>query len=452
MDPPDDGTVQEYRFDVGENYQSSWLPLPYPAQEIDIDGDWRYDFASLDVVSPERNAQDVDYVVQSLEIDYQAAELIAAAPASEDFAELRSLPDDLPPEVATLARELTANATSAFERAAILQSFFRTEGGFVYDLQTEPGNSSSALVNFLQNRRGFCEQFAASMAVMARAVGIPARVAVGFTPGAPQDDGSWVVGTHDAHAWPELYFQGTGWVRFEPTPATRTGSVPSWTVRPAVGEDGSPNVPDAAGGQGNQAEGPIPGQEDLPVGAGDAAGTAASTWIAVGLAVAGGALVLAVPTIIARIRRAWRWREARGDRVGEAEAAWSDLRDTSRDAGFEWDPASTPRQTGQDLAARTKLDPDSGDLLTHLVTTTERARYSTTPNDTEGLRADSAMLRRTVLRSRPVLQRFGAAIWPAATRDVMITTANRVADGLDWTDAAGDRMRERAGRLVGRRG
>ena len=452
LDPPDDGTVQEYRFDVGENYQSSWLPLPYPAQEIDIDGDWRYDFASLDVVSPERNAQDVDYVVQSLEIDYQAAELIAAAPASEDFAELRSLPDDLPPEVATLARELTANATSAFERAAILQSFFRTEGGFVYDLQTEPGNSSSALVNFLQNRRGFCEQFAASMAVMARTVGIPARVAVGFTPGAPQDDGSWVVGTHDAHAWPELYFQGTGWVRFEPTPATRTGSVPSWTVRPAVGEDGSPNVPDAAGGQGNQAEGPIPGQEDLPVGAGDAAGTAASTWIAVGLAVAGGALVLAVPTIIARIRRAWRWREARGDRVGEAEAAWSDLRDTSRDAGFEWDPASTPRQTGQDLAARTKLDPDSGDLLTHLVTTTERARYSTTPNDTEGLRADSAMLRRTVLRSRPVLQRFGAAIWPAATRDVMITTANRVADGLDWTDAAGDRMRERAGRLVGRRG
>ena len=137
-------------------------------------------------------------------------------------------------------------------------------------------------------------------------------------------------------------------------------------------------------------------------------------------------------------------------------ATWSarprPLGPTSRDAGFEWDPAATPRQTGHDLAERTKLDPDSGDLLTHLVTTTERARYSTTPNDTEGLRADSVMLRRTVLRSRPVLQRFGAAIWPAATRDVMITGANRVADGLDWTDAAGDRMRERAGRLVGRRG
>jgi transglutaminase-like putative cysteine protease len=452
LDPPDDGNLQEYRFDVGENYQSSWLPLPYPAQEIDIDGDWRYDFASLDVVSPERNAQDVDYTAQSLEIDYQAAELIAAPPASEDFAELRSLPDDLPATVAEQARELTANATSAFERAAILQGFFRTEGGFVYDLETEPGNSSSALVNFLENKRGYCEQFAASMAVMARAVGIPARVAVGFTPGTPQDDGSWLVGTHDAHAWPELFFQGTGWVRFEPTPASRTGSVPSWTVRPAVGEDGSPNVPGVPGDQGNQAEGPIPGLEDPDLGAGtNGATSGVSTAIAIVLAVAGGALVLAVPTIIARIRRAWRWRKARGDRVDEAEAAWSDLRDTSRDAGFEWDPAATPRQTGQDLAARAKLDPDSGDLLTHLVTTTERARYSTTPNDTEGLRADSAMLRRTVLRSRPPLQRFGAAIWPAATRDAMITTANRVADGLDWTDAAGARMRERAEELVGRR-
>jgi hypothetical protein len=176
-----------------------------------------------------------------------------------------------------------------------------------------------------------------------------------------------------------------------------------------------------------------------------------STAIAIALAVAGGSLVLAVPTVIARIRRAWRWRRAGGDPIEEAEAAWSDLRDTSRDAGFEWDPAATPRQTGQDLAARAKLDPDSGDLLAHLVTTTERARYSTTPNDTEGLQADSAMLRRTVLRSRPLLQRFGAAIWPAATRDAMISTANRVADGLDWTDAAGARVRERAGELVGRR-
>jgi transglutaminase-like putative cysteine protease len=446
LDPSYDGTLQEYRFDVGTNYDSSWLPLPYPAQEIDINGDWRYDASSLDVVSPERNATDADYTVSSLEIDYDAATLIAAAPPPEELAELRELPDDVPAEVLNLARELTAEAATAFERAAVLQDFFRTEGGFVYDLETEPGNSSSALVNFLQNKRGYCEQFAASMAVMARALGIPARVAVGFTPGRPQGDGSWLVGTHDAHAWPELYFHGTGWVRFEPTPSARTGSVPPWTVPPPVGADSSAeqNAP-----QGQTAPpGTVPGAQDPDIGTDGFAGTGVSRWIALALAVAGGSLVLAVPTVIARLRRAWRWRRASGDRVGEAEAAWSDLRDTTRDAGFDWDPAATPRQTGTALATGAKLDVDSNDLLGHVVTTTERARYSPSPDDTEGLKADSAMLRRSVLRSRPALQRIGALIWPAATRDAMITTANRVADGLDWTDAAGARVRQRASQLV----
>jgi transglutaminase-like putative cysteine protease len=451
LDPPDAGIRREYVFDVGTNYESSWLPLPYPAQEIEIDGDWRYDRASLDVVSPERNAQDVDYRVVSLEIDIDPVDLIAAAaPAEEDFLPLRQLPDDLPAEVIDLAREVTANATSAFERAAVLQAFFRSEGGFDYDLETEPGNSSSALVNFLDNRRGYCEQFAASMAVMARVVGIPSRVAVGFTPGTRQDDGSWLVGIHDAHAWPELYFSGTGWVRFEPTPAARTGSVPTWTVPPALGEDGSSTETDVPAGQGNQAEGPIPGLEDPDLLAGDTSGTGVSPWIAALLAVAGGSLVLAMPTIIAQIRRAFRWRRAGGDRIREAEAAWSDLRDTSRDAGFDWDPAATPRQTGRTLAAEAKLDGDSNDLLGYVVTTTERARYSADPADTEGLRQDSAMLRRTILRSRSPLQRFGAVIWPAATRDAVVRSANRVADGLDWTDAAGARVRERTGRLLGR--
>jgi transglutaminase-like putative cysteine protease len=449
LDPSYEGTLREYRFDVGSNYESRWLPLPYPAQEIDVDGDWRYDATSLDVVSPERSATDADYTVASLEIDYDPAVLIAAAPPPEELAELRSLPDDLPSEVLDLARQVTAEAETAFERAATLQAFFRTEGRFVYDLETEPGNSSSALVNFLQNRRGYCEQFAASMAVMARALGIPARVAVGFTPGRPEEDGSWVVGMHDAHAWPELYFHGTGWVRFEPTPATRTGGVPPWTVPPPVGGE-SPDQQNSAPGQTAAPDGALPGALDPGLLEDGSAGTQVSRWLALALAVAGGSLVLAVPVAIARLRRAWRWRRAGGDRIRAAEAAWSDLRDTARDAGFDWDPAATPRQTGTALATEAQLDVDSTDLLGHVVTTTERARYSASPDDTEGLQADSAMLRRTVLRSRPVLQRMGAVIWPAATRDAMVMTANRVADGLDWTDSMGARMRERASRMVRR--
>ncbi|MBD0292330.1 MAG: transglutaminase domain-containing protein [Jiangellaceae bacterium] len=450
--PADSGRTVEYTIEVGRNYRSKWLPLPYPAQAIDIDGDWRYDQDSLDVVSPERGAGESEYTVGARELDIDATQLIAAGPPPEELDVLLELPESLPPEVIALTEQVTADAPSPFEKAAALQEFFRSAGEFVYDLSTSPGTSSSALVDFLRNRRGYCEQFAASMAVLARAVGIPARVAVGFTPGNRQDDGRWLVGAHDAHAWPELYFHGTGWVRFEPTPATRTGSAPTWTFPPT---EGDANVPEggASSDEGAAPNAPVPGLDDPDLGAGSASsGSGVSTWLAAVLAVAGGLLVLTVPAAMASARRLWRWRRAGGDRVQEAEAAWSDLRDSARDAGLDWDPAATPRRTGATVASRAKLDPDSRDLLTHVVTTTERARYAPSPGDTDGLREDSAMLRRTLLRSGPVIRRAGAVIWPSAARDLMVTAASRVADGLDWADAEGARIRQQLERVVtGRR-
>ncbi len=445
--------VDEYEIEVSDEYDSRWLPLPYPARRIAIDGDWRYDVSSLDVVGGERDAGEATYTVERIDVDIEAIELRTAGLPPEEFDNMLDLPDDLPGRVSELADQVTEGATSAYDRAAALQRFFRTDGGFEYTLETEPGNSSSALVDFLDNRQGYCEQYAAAMAVMARTLGIPARVAVGFTPGTVQDDGSYVVGAHDSHAWPELYFHGTGWVRFEPTPAVRTGSVPTWTVPPADdGTDGS-NSSQIPQGQVPQEGALPPGAFDPEVDGGGAGGsTQTSPWIAAAIAAVAAAGVFAVPTLVAKTRRRLRWRRAGADPVSAAEAAWSDLRDTVRDAGLEWDSAATPRATGRQVADAAHLDADSRDLLTHLVTTTERARYSTRPADSTGLRGDSAMLRRTIMRSRSAAQRFGAAIWPAATRDLVVSSANRVADGLDWTDALGERMRQRAGRMVpGRR-
>ena len=102
---------------------------------------------------------------------------------------------------------------------------------FTYSTEPLPGSGYRALENFLlRDRRGYCEQFAASMAMMAREVGIPSRVAVGFLPGERVEDNTWEVSIRDMHAWPELYFAGYGWVRFEPTPASVTGTAPVWTV------------------------------------------------------------------------------------------------------------------------------------------------------------------------------------------------------------------------------
>jgi hypothetical protein len=83
-------------------------------------------------------------------------------------------------------------------------------------------------------KAGFCEQFAGSYAAMARAIGLPTRVAVGFTPGeqdASEPDTYHVQGKH-AHAWPEVYFAGVGWVPFEPTPGRGAPGAQSYTGVP----------------------------------------------------------------------------------------------------------------------------------------------------------------------------------------------------------------------------
>ena len=93
--------------------------------------------------------------------------------------------------------------------------------GFVYSLDVKPGNSGDALVDFLTNKQGYCEQYASAMAVMLRSLNIPSRVVVGFTQGVKRADGSYLVTSHDAHAWVEVKFENNGWVRFDPTPGGR---------------------------------------------------------------------------------------------------------------------------------------------------------------------------------------------------------------------------------------
>ncbi len=94
-------------------------------------------------------------------------------------------------------------------------------GGFVYDEQP-PTADGPPLVSFVtRTRAGYCQHYAGAMAVMLRLLGIPARVAVGFTSGT-RKDGKWVVTDHEAHAWVEVWFAGQGWVPFDPTPGRGT--------------------------------------------------------------------------------------------------------------------------------------------------------------------------------------------------------------------------------------
>ena len=108
-----------------------------------------------------------------------------------------------------------------------LESWFRAGGGFTYDEHPPTVPGVPPLVSFLNTRRGYCQHFAGAMALMLRYLGIPARVAVGFTSGT-YDKGArtWTVTDHDAHAWVEAWFRGYGWLPFDPTPGRGTLGAP----------------------------------------------------------------------------------------------------------------------------------------------------------------------------------------------------------------------------------
>jgi transglutaminase-like putative cysteine protease len=157
------------------------------------------------------------------------------------------LPTGMPVRIHDLARELTAETDTPFRDLLAIQEHLRT---FTYDEKAVPGHGVDDMLFFLeQSRRGYCEQFAGTMSVLARSLGYPSRVAVGFLPGDRNRDGSFRVTSDDVHAWTEVYFgPNYGWLAFEPTP-TRENPVAGYLVAPPPGQR-----PDANVGGGAQAE------------------------------------------------------------------------------------------------------------------------------------------------------------------------------------------------------
>lgn len=228
--------------------------------------------------------------------------------------QLTQLPDQMPDEVGELARQIVvdADATSPFLQALAIQNELRS---WEYSLEPPAGHSGVAMRTFLENRVGYCEQFAGTMAVMLRTLGIPARVAVGFTPGTVNggDPTLWTVTWANAHAWVEVKFGGE-WIAFEPTPRA-DGNVlvpsvrdltPAMTAEDPQTTDATmappPGTNDEQFGIFDEREAlqnrdPLAGQNDLPVdgGAGQVSRRLADPMVVVfaGL-VAVGALVLLV--------------------------------------------------------------------------------------------------------------------------------------------------------------
>ena len=295
--------------------------------------------------------------IESASPDLQPEQLRAApreAPPDPIYLEL---PDDFPGSIGELAREVTAGAATDYDAAIALQNWFQSE--FRYSLQVQAGHGTSAIESFLIERVGYCEQFSATFAAMARTLGIPSRVAVGFTSGLLGLDNWYGVLGKNAHAWPELWFGAAiGWVPFEPTPGRGIPGAESYTGIPAqqdttpaqAGTGDRPPVtpttrPTAATFNDPDAQFPIP--SGLPNGRPDDLESAAVSDTSKGLplwpfvAIALAAAVAAAPAVSRRLRRRILRRAPAEERIVHA---WGRATSSLRLAGVAGRPSMTTRE------------------------------------------------------------------------------------------------------------
>lgn len=336
-----------------------WLPLPYPAESVTgTEGAWYWERTGLSARSPDAGVRGQQYTVEFLDVKPTLEDVSAAVPHAEANLSTLVLPARMPEVIAQTAQQIAGQYTTTYERAMALQDYF-TSGDFTYSEDAPvdggfDGTGVDIVAEFLNQKTGYCVHFASAMAIMARTLGIPSRVAVGFQPGESQTAAgitSYTVTSHDLHAWPELYFDGVGWLRFEPTPGR--GELPDYSTPAVVDDPTTPQneaTPTAVPTTDATANPERPDQGQVDPGTGLTAG-ASSNPLPIVLGVLAGLIILGgfAPLITRTIMRRRRENAVRHGR-DPAAAAWAELRDTARDYGWAAPDSETPRDFADRLA------------------------------------------------------------------------------------------------------
>jgi transglutaminase-like putative cysteine protease len=402
---------------------SFWLPAATVPVRVDAGRPVlaNQSFASLTI--NQRLRRGFSYTVVSQVPQIEAADL--AGPVDyQDYPELQPYIEtgSLDAEVRERARAVVdaKDADTPFEEALAIQDYLRSDE-FRYSLNV-PALSAGGnqLRRFLTEvREGYCEQFAIAMAVMAREVGIPSRVAVGFTQGEIVDQTWTQVATHDAHAWPELWFPKAGWVPFEPTPrADGTVTLPIYTTpagRVPGGQDGVTTQPTTPGGTATtnprtQAPEPLPAGESDPLAGGGAdRGLLERPVVRAGLALA--LLVGLVPAVKWGRNLLARRRAARRPRDAVAES-YAELTSWARDAGLGRRGAETPAAYARRLRGDFDADADPLVELTGLFEWAEYARAEPGPDQADQARQLARSARSSLAGRLGWRRRLVAAVSP----------------------------------------
>lgn len=350
-----------------------------PQGIIDLSDKWAW--SSLDATIVNGRTHTGDQYVEKVAEPQPTKDALFQSPALDrdpSVARWLQVPRSMPPAVITTVREVSTRASSPYAKALALLDYFSPNNGFSYSLSTRVGDSGNDLVDFLTNKTGFCQQYAGAMAIMLRIAGVPARVVVGYTHAAPDENGSFTVTTNDAHAWVEAYFEGFGWIPFDPTPlvgadAARAVSLP-WAPHADSGATTATSSANSTANLGRD----IP-SKDLSVAQGNKSSRGSGggahapawvIWLIVGIAL----LVIAIVLLPATIRLARRRSRLRAAARGP-DPLWQELADTAIDLGYVWAPVRTPRQVVAWLRREGVSREADGSLQT-LARAVELSRYA----------------------------------------------------------------------------
>ncbi|MGK5672285.1 transglutaminase TgpA family protein [Micromonospora sp. URMC 106] len=466
--------------EVTKNLTMPLLPVyPEPVRTEDLNGSWSYD-PNLQVIFSNRdNSRGKRYSFDYVRSTYTPEALRQARPLPSDHPVRRGHPAPPPiPEVEELVRTLVAGKNTEYDKVRGIYDHFSADNGFTYSLSTKGGTSGQEIVNFLNNKVGFCQQYAAAMTWLVRAAGIPARVAFGFANGSNSSGDTYTLSNRNLHAWTEVYFDKIGWVPFDATPAYgvqgSTRSQSAWAPDVDAPEDDTPapgpstpadDVDPSAGPAGP--EGP---EEDpdsgLAVGAAAPAEQAPVwPWYAAGAVL----LLLGLLAVPALRRLALRRRRsgaaapaaaragagggapadgrrmvvlADADRArADAHAAWDELLDTLVDYRVRVDRTETPRATADRLSRETlTADAEATTAVRLLGRAEERARYARDPLTGEQLLPALRLVRGALAARADRRTRLMAAVLPPS---VLLRWRTATADASSRLLAARGRSRSR---------
>lgn len=406
--------------------QTPWLPMAFSPRTLRLDeGSARYEpelgFAS----SPVSLSPGFQYQVDSSLVEPSAEQLDAAPDPSTpsdlltpELVEVYTqLPPSVPAEIATIAHRLTDGEPNAYRKLIAIQNYFRSN--FDYDENLESPGGEDALLYFLtKSRRGFCQQFSSAMTVMARELGYPSRVAVGFQAGFLDTSGSsYTVMSSQAHAWTEVMFPGYGWVAFEPTPGRNNPIAAGYGNPPPYQEPAckkcKPGEVAANGARDSSLSNNPPGAGrqrnalDLPFGA----NASPVRSLASRVALAGLALALALAVIVPPAKIAWRRVRRRIHGRTSRDAVLAVFRDFEAEAG-DVGRGRAPGETPFEYAGRLKtLVMFSDGHLDRLTTATVRAAYAASSpdsSDVTGAAKDARLAIRDLRKATPPAGRIAA--------------------------------------------